>query len=107
MSRLSDLIRQVARTDEALAADLQREVGALADRRSFGLNFERHVPEIVELPGRPVRRGDKVRIRPTRGDAPKTADERLWRVVGFAPATDTDVALAALDDDGQTITTAA
>jgi adenine-specific DNA-methyltransferase len=66
LSRLNDLIRQVSEKDPALAADLQREVAALADRRSFGLNFERHVPEAVELPGRRVRRGDKVRILPPR-----------------------------------------
>jgi len=80
LSRLNDLIRQVGRTNETLAADLQREVAALADRRSFGLNFERHVPEAVELPGRPVRRGDKVRILPPRGELPKQADEKLWQV---------------------------
>ena len=80
MSRLNDLIRQVALTNEVLASDLQREVAALADRRSFGLNFERHVPEAVELPGRPVRRGDKVRDLPARGEMPKTAHSRLWQV---------------------------
>ena len=56
MSRLNDLLRQLHLKDEALANDLKREVDALADRRAFGLNFERHVPEAVELPGRPVRR---------------------------------------------------
>ncbi len=80
MSRLNDLIRQVSLTNEALAADLQREVSALADRRSFGLNFERHVPETVELPGRPVRRGDKVRILSSRGQTSTTANEKLWQV---------------------------
>ncbi len=50
-----------------LADDLQREYDALADRRSFGLNFERHVPEAVELPGRKIRKGDKVRVLPARG----------------------------------------
>ena len=80
MSRLNDLIRQVALTNEVLASDLQREVAALADRRSFGLNFERHVPEAVELPGRPVRRGDKVRVLPPRGEMPTAAHSRLWQV---------------------------
>ena len=98
MSRLTDLIRQVARTDDVLAADLQREVSALADRRSFGLNFERHVPEAVELPGRPVRRGDKVRILPPRGEKRTVADKRIWRVVGTTIG-DTDVEVSPLDDD--------
>lgn len=79
MSRLNDLIRQARLKDPALADDLEREVAALADRRAFGLNFERHVPEAVELPGRRVRHGDKVRVLPPRGTSPK-ADERLWRV---------------------------
>ena len=80
MSRLNDLIRQVAIKDAQLAKDLQRETDALADRRSFGLNFERHTPEAVELPGRPVRKNDKVRILPERGQTPKKEDERLFRV---------------------------
>ena len=43
------------------------------------------MPEAVELPGRPVRKGDKVRILPPRGETPKQADERLWRVVDDRP----------------------
>src|SRR6476659_8672500 len=90
MSRLNDLLRELRIREPALARDLEREVGALTDRRAFGLNFERHVPEAVELPGRPVRRGDKVRILPTRGEIPRHADEKLWQVtridrVGQAP----------------------
>ena len=56
-------------------------MAALADRRAFGLNFERHVPEAVELPGRKLRKGDKVRILPARGQVSKKADEKLWRVI--------------------------
>ncbi|MEV7396712.1 DNA methyltransferase [Aeromicrobium sp. NPDC092404] len=85
MSRLNDLIRQVAHQDGKLAADLRREFDALADRRAFGLNFERHTPEAVELPGRPVRKNDKVRILPERGQMPKTADERLFKVITTYP----------------------
>ena len=99
MSRLNDLIRRVAATNEALAADLQREVDALANRRSFGLNFERHVPEAVELPGRPVRRGDKVRRLPERGQTPKSEDERLFRVTKkYTDAGGTWANIEALDD---------
>lgn len=46
----------------------------------FGLNFERHILETVELPDPPVRRGDKVRFLPERGQKPRSADGRLWRV---------------------------
>ena len=80
MSRLSNLLRQVEKQDPQLAADLKREMEALSGRRAFGLNFERHIPETVELPHRPVRRGDKVRFLPERGEKPSSVDRRLWRV---------------------------
>ena len=80
MSRLSNLLRQVDTQDPQLAADLKREMEALAGRRAFGLNFERHIPEAVDLPGRAVRRGDKVRFLPERGEKPSSVDRRLWRV---------------------------
>ena len=79
MSRLSNLLRQVETQDLQLAADLKREVEALSGRRVFGLNFERHIPETVELPHRPVRRGDKVRFLPERGEKPSSVHRRLWR----------------------------
>lgn len=62
-----------------LGEELEREFKVLASRRAFGLNFERHKPESVELPGRPVRRGNKVRVLPPRGSAQR-GDQRLWRV---------------------------
>lgn len=79
MSRLTDLIARAKARDSALGEELEREFKALASRRAFGLNFERHRPESVELPGRPVRRGDKVRILPLRGSVQRP-DQRLWRV---------------------------
>jgi adenine-specific DNA-methyltransferase len=79
VSRLTDLIAQTKAKDPQLGADLEREFRALSSRLSFGLNFERHRPEAVELPGRPVRRGDKVRILPERGST-KKGDQRLWIV---------------------------
>ena len=83
MSRLTDLIANVKAQDSRLAADLEREFRALSSRLSFGLNFERHTPESVELPGRPIRRGDKVRILPPRGST-KKGDQRLWLVKKIA-----------------------
>ena len=80
MSRLSNLLRQVETLDPQLAANLKLEMEALSERRAFGLNFERHIPETVELPGRPVRRGDKVRFLPERSEKPSSVDRRLWRV---------------------------
>lgn len=79
MSRLTELLRQARRTDAQLGADLEKEFASLTNRRTFGLVFERHQPEAVDLPGRPVRRGDKVRVLPHRGDT-EIGDQRLWRV---------------------------
>lgn len=89
MSRLNDLLRELRSKEPALARDLEREVAALADRRAFGLNFERHVPEAVELPGRKVRKADRVRILPPRGQMPRKSDEKLWRVIGIDRSSDT------------------
>jgi len=36
-------------------------------------------PEVVELPQRPIRKGDKVRVLPKRGST-KKGDQRLWQV---------------------------
>lgn len=68
MSRLTDLIAQTKSKDLELGQELEREFKSLAGRLSFGLNFERHSTEGVELPGRPVRKGDKVRMLPPRGE---------------------------------------
>ncbi|WP_098053435.1 site-specific DNA-methyltransferase [Kocuria marina] len=79
MSRLTELLRQARKADPQLGADLEAEVAALLKRRQFGLVFERHQPEAVELPGRAIRRGDKVRVLPPRGET-KKGDQRLWLV---------------------------
>ena len=81
MSRLSNLLQQVETQDPQLAADLRLEMEALSGRRAFGLNFERHIPETVELPHRPVRRGDKAWFLPERGEKPSSVHRQLWRVV--------------------------
>jgi adenine-specific DNA-methyltransferase len=83
VSRLTDLIAQVKKKDATLGTELEREFNVLSGRRAFGLNFERHRPESVELPGRPVRKGDKVRVLPLRGST-KKGDQRLWRVLGIS-----------------------
>lgn len=79
MSRLTDLIAQTKAQSPQLGADLEREFKALSSRLPFGLNFERHSPEAVELPLRAIRKGDKVRVLPSRGSA-KKGDQRLWLV---------------------------
>lgn len=82
MSRLTDLIARTKAKDSDLGNELEREFKALTGRRAFGLNFERHRPESVELPGRPIRKGDKVRVLPPRGET-KLGDQRLWKVRGI------------------------
>lgn len=88
MSRLTDLIAQAKKKDPQLGADLDREFKVLSSRLPFGLNFERHSPEAVELPLRPIRKGDKVRVLPPRGET-KKGDQRLWQVKAIHKATKT------------------
>ncbi len=85
MSRLTDLIRQARRADEQLGKDLEAEIAGLMKRRTFGLVFEQHQPEAVELPQRHIRRGDKVRVLSPRGDT-KPGEQTLWRVTRIESA---------------------
>ncbi|MBL8225325.1 MAG: hypothetical protein JNM50_08345 [Chromatiales bacterium] len=80
---MTDLIAQARNKDAQLGVDLEREFRVLSSRLPFGLNFERHRPEAVELPQRPVRKGDKVRVLPERGSTAR-GDLRLWQVTSVA-----------------------
>jgi len=80
LSRLTELIAEAKAKDTEFGAKLEQEFQKLSSRLSFGLNFERHSPEAVELPLRPIRRGDKVRVLPPR-DTTQKGDQRLWRVL--------------------------
>jgi adenine-specific DNA-methyltransferase len=91
VSRLSDLIAEVKGKEPQVGADLEREFKALSSRLPFGLNFERHRPEAVELPLRPIRKGDKVRVLPERRSTRK-GDQRLWQVVRIATGVNPKVA---------------
>lgn len=106
MSRLTDLIAQAKAKDPQMGADLDREYQALTSRLPYGLNFERHRPEVVELPQRPTRKGDKVRVLPERGSS-KKGDLRLWQVKAIHKAGDGKVAelelLAAAEALTQTV----
>lgn len=79
MSRLTDLISLAGKENPQLGKDLASEIKALMNRRSFGLVFERHQPEAVELANQVVRRGNKVRILPPRGQK-DTPHSTLYRV---------------------------
>ncbi len=59
--------------DEALRADLIREIRSLRNRKDFGLVFERHLPETVRLYTHPVKVGATVQER-------ADSDGPLWRV---------------------------
>lgn len=106
MSRLTDLIAQAKAKDPQLGVDLDREFKVLSSRLAFGLNFERHRPEAVELPQRPIRKGDKVRVLPPRGST-KKGDPRLWRVKAIRKTHEGKVAdlelLGATAPDTQTV----
>lgn len=82
MSRLTDLLGELRKQNAQLSADLEAEIAAITKQRSFGLVFERHQPEAVELPGLKPRKGSKVHILPPRGSKAKQ-DPRLWIVEGF------------------------
>jgi adenine-specific DNA-methyltransferase len=49
--------------DDALRADLIREIRGLRNRKDFGLVFERHLPETVRLYSHPVKVGATVQER--------------------------------------------
>lgn len=79
LSNFTELIERARSVDPDLARDLENEVRDLNSQRKFGLVFERHMPESVNLPGRKVRRGSKVRMLPPRGETTKV-DRRVWTV---------------------------
>ena len=107
MSRLTDLIAEAKAKDPQMGADLERELRVLSARLPFGLNFERHRPEAVELPSRLVRRGDKVRVLPERGST-ALGDKRLWWVNRIRKHGGSKIAeLALLDAAAPEICTAA
>lgn len=73
-SLIESLLDRVRSHDTSLADDLRRAVKSVTAERQFGLVFNRHLPETVELPGRAVRVRDKVRIK-------DGSDGRTWRVI--------------------------
>jgi adenine-specific DNA-methyltransferase len=71
VAALDELLGRIE--DEALRADLERELGPLRAVRELGLVFERHLPEKVRLPGLPIRRGVTVEVA-------AELDSPTWRV---------------------------
>lgn len=106
MSRLSDLLRAAKQLDPQLGEDLEAEIRPLQKRLPFGLNFERHAPEAVQLAGHKMRRGSKVRVLPSRGSTAR-GDQRIWHVDALRGASadistpngdEVEISTVALDD---------
>lgn len=103
MSRLTDLLRAAKQVDPQLGKDLEDEIRPLQERLPFGLNFERHAPEAVDLAGHKIRRGSKVRVLSPRGTGER-GDQRLWRVV---TVTGDSADLSLLDESRDDVVTVA
>jgi adenine-specific DNA-methyltransferase len=58
MAQLEDLIKEIA--DPRQRVQIAAEVSNLKARKKFGLVFEQHLPEIVQLPALPVKPGARV-----------------------------------------------
>lgn len=76
--------------DEGLRQRIAREVDLLRGSRSFGLVFDRHLPESVRLAEHPIRKGVTVGLR-------DESSPEVWRVAGF---TDHTRQTATLSGDG-------
>lgn len=92
MSRLTELIAYVKNKDPQIGVELENEFREHASRLAFGLNFERHRPEVIELPRRVVRKGDKARKLSPRGDKSKS-DPRVWIVKKISEVKNKKIAL--------------
>lgn len=61
MAHVDNLIERIP--DPHLRAQIADEVAKLVEHKDFGLVFQRHLPEDLEVPGIRPRRGDVVRLR--------------------------------------------
>lgn len=61
MALIEDLIKDIA--DPRLRNQIATEVGKLKARKKFGLVFEQHLPEVVQLPDLPIKPGVRVTKR--------------------------------------------
>lgn len=61
MAAINDLISRVS--DPGLRSLLEQEAKRLANKKAFGLVYERHLPDNVKMPEVTIRRGTKVVLR--------------------------------------------
>ena len=61
MAAINDLISRVS--DPGLRSLLEQEAKRLANKKAFGLVYERHLPDNVKMPEVVIRRGTKVVLR--------------------------------------------
>lgn len=80
MSQLTDIIAY-AKTSGApeIATMLQEYYAKEKQRRSFGLTYEHHMPEVFEISHHKIRKGDIVSLRSERGKFAPT-DSKRWLV---------------------------
>lgn len=80
MSQLTDIIAY-AKTSGApeIATMLQEYYAKEKQRRSFGLTYEHHLPEVFEISHHKIRKGDIVSLRSERGKFAPT-DSKRWLV---------------------------
>lgn len=83
--------------DPALRADLKRQVELLRSRRRFGLVFEEHLPERVQLPEHTIRRGTRVVLRDREDDEPREVIRVTKRKAALRSA-DGETETIAVDD---------
>ncbi len=65
MAHVDKLLERIP--DPHLRAQIADEVAKLVEHKDFGLVFQRHLPEDLEVPGTRPRRGDIVRLRDDAG----------------------------------------
>lgn len=92
-TQLDYLLDEADKAQPGLKARIQHELARRTQR--FGLVFERHLPETVQLPDRAISAGDTVQILPERGSTAQT-DPTLWRVAGITGRADDTTSTATL-----------
>lgn len=92
-TQLDYLLDEADKAQPGLKARIQHELARRTQQ--FGLVFERHLPETVQLPGRAISTDDIVQILPGRGST-APIDPTLWRVADITGRADDPTSTATL-----------